>query len=201
MLLAGIVARINERWPGISLEMVSGHTAQLADALLRRELDLLVCPPLDVRHEAIASEPLLEAGIVVIVSAGHPMLAKPPSDISGLFKHPIAIPFLETRYLSILRDDYGIDLNAQVGRVLCSDFEMLVRVVANSSRLFTAGPRFAFAAEIAAGHLRVVDVDVPFKHIIHLHTNRDAYPLPAVTQVTDIIRQAFADIRATEVAR
>ena len=73
LLLAGIVARINERWPSISLEMVSGHTAQLADALLQRELDLLVCPPLDVQRDAIASEPLLEAGIVVVVSAGHPM--------------------------------------------------------------------------------------------------------------------------------
>jgi DNA-binding transcriptional LysR family regulator len=197
LLLAGIVACINERWPNISLEMVSGHTAQLSEALLQRELDLLVCPPLDVRHEAIASEPLLEAGIVVVVSPGHPMLTEPPSDISGLFRHPIAIPFLETRYLSILRDDYGIDLNAQVGRVLCSDFEMLVRVVANSSRLFTAGPRFAFADEIAAGHLCVVDVDVPFMHTIQLHTNRDAYPLPAVTQVTDIIRQTFADIRGS----
>jgi DNA-binding transcriptional LysR family regulator len=200
-LLAGIVARINERWPNISLEMMSGHTAQLADALLRRELDLLVCPPLDVRQEAIASEPLLEARIVVIVSAGHPMLAEPPSGISGLFKHPIATTFLETRYLSILRNDYGIDLDAQVGRVVCSDFEMLVRVVANSARLFTAGPRFAFAEEIAAGQLRVVDLDVPFKHIIQLHTNRDAYPLPAVTQVTDIIRQAFAEIRTTEAAQ
>jgi DNA-binding transcriptional LysR family regulator len=201
VLLAGIVARINERWPNMSLEMMSGHTAQLADALLRRELDLLVCPPLDVRQEAIASEPLLEARIVVIVSAGHPMLAEPPSSISGLFKHPIATTFLETRYLNILRDDYGIDLNAQAGRVVCSDFDMLVRVVANSSRLFTAGPHFAFADEIAAGHLRVVDVDVPFKHIIQLHINRGAYPLPAVTQVTDIIRQALADIRATEAAR
>jgi DNA-binding transcriptional LysR family regulator len=201
VLLAGIVARINERWPNISLEMMSGHTAQLADALLRRELDLLVCPPLDVRQEAIASEPLLEARIVVIVSAGHPMLAEPPSGISGLFKHPIATTFLEARYLSILRDDYGIDLDAQVGRVVCSDLEMLVRVVASSSRLFTAGPRFAFANEIAAGQLCVVDLEVPFKHIIQLHTNRDAYPLPAVTQVTDIIRQAFADIRSSEVAR
>ena len=101
----------------------------------------------------------------------------------------------------MLRNDYGIDLNAQVGRVLCSDFEMLVRVVANSSRLFTAGPRFALSEEIAAGHLRVVNIDVPFKHIIQLHTNRDAYPLPAVTQVTDIIREAFADIRSSEAAR
>lgn len=201
LLLAGIVARINERWPGISLEMVSGHTAQLADALLRRELDLLVCPPLDVRHEAIASEPLLEAGIAVVASPSHPMLSDPPSDIGGLFKYPIAITFLETRYLNILRDDYGIDLDAQVGRVVCSDFEMLVRVVANSSRLFTAGPRIALADEIAAGHLCVVDVDVPFMHVIHMHANRDAYPLPAVTQVADIVREAFAGIRSSEVAR
>ena len=101
----------------------------------------------------------------------------------------------------MLRDDYGVDLGAQVGRVLCSDLEMLVRVVENSSRLFTAGPRISFTDEIAAGRLRIVNIDVPFKHIIQLHTNRDAYPLPAVTQVTDIIRQAFADIRATEAAR
>ena len=46
-----------------------------------------------------------------------------------------------------------------------------------------------------------MDLDVPFKHIIQLHTNRDAYPLPAVTQVTDIIRQAFAEVRTTEAAQ
>ncbi len=77
LLLASIVADINERWPGISLEMVSGYTAQLAEALLQRELDLLVCPPMDVRHDAIASEPLLETDIVVVVGADHPMQSRP----------------------------------------------------------------------------------------------------------------------------
>ena len=201
ILLAGIVATINERWPGISLEMVSGHTAQLVDALVERELDLLVCPPLDVRHEAIASELLLETGIVVVAAPGHPLLTDPPSDISGLFKYPVAVPFLEQRYLQILRDDHGIDISAQVGRVLCSDFAMLLRIVANSSRLFTAGPRVAFDDELAAGRVCVVDIDVPFRHVIHMHTNRDAYPLPSVAQVREIVRQAFIDIRATEAAR
>jgi hypothetical protein len=176
--------------------MVSGSTAQLADGLVRSELDLLVCPPLDVRHDAIASEQLLETGIVVVARPQHPMCREPPAGIAGLFKYPIATTFLEQRYLDILRDDYGIDLDAQVGRVVCSDFEMLVRVVMNSSRLFTAGPRFAFANELDAGRLCVVSTDVPFRHIIHLHRNRDAYPLPAVTRVQEIIQQAFVDIRA-----
>jgi DNA-binding transcriptional LysR family regulator len=201
ILLADIVAKINERWPSISLEMVSGHTAQLADGLVQRELDLLICPPLDVKHDAIASRPLLETEIVVVARPDHAMCAEPPPGIKELFRYPIATTFLEKRYLRILLDDYGIDLGAQVGRVVCSDIEMLVRIVTSSSRLFTAGPRFAFAAELDAGRLRVVEVDVPFKHIIHLHMDRDAYPLPAVTRVTEIILQAFIGIRSADAAR
>jgi DNA-binding transcriptional LysR family regulator len=197
MLLAGIIATITESWPEVSLEIVSGSTAQLADGLVRSELDLLVCPPLDDRRGAIESEPLLETGIVVVARPQHPMCREPPDGIAGLFKYPIAITFLEQRYLDILRSDYGIDLDAQVGRVVCSDFEMLVRVVMNSSRLFTAGPRFAFANELDAGRLCIVGTDVPFKHVIDLHRNRDAYPLPAVTRVQEVIQQAFVDIRAT----
>jgi DNA-binding transcriptional LysR family regulator len=78
---------------------------------------------------------------------------------------------------------------------------MLVRVVESSSRLFTAGPRIAFTDELAAGRLRIVNIDVPFNHVIQLHINRDAYPLPAVTQVRDVIQQAFTDLRAQKTGR
>jgi hypothetical protein len=60
--------------------------------------------------------------------------------------------------------------------------------------------RSAFAAELDAGRLCVVDFAVPMKHTIHLRTSRGAYPLPALKQVTDVIRQAFADIRARRAA-
>jgi DNA-binding transcriptional LysR family regulator len=194
-LLAGIVATVNERHPQISLEMASGQTRQLAEWLVNREVDVVVCPPIEPEVAAIQSELLLETGIVVVARPDHPMFADPPTSITRLFKHPIATPFLEPRYLEILRLDYGIDLHAQAGRVVCSDFEMLVRVVSNSSRLFTAGPRFAFAPEIAAGRLKVLETPVPFKHIIFMHTNSDAYPLPAVVRVREIIGQAFVEIR------
>jgi DNA-binding transcriptional LysR family regulator len=195
MLLAGIVATINERHPDISLEMVSGHTRQLAEWLVNREVDVLVCPPVEPEVPAVQSELLLETEIVVVARPDHPMFAEPPAGIEGLFKYPIATPFLEPRYLEILRRDFGIDLHAQVGRIICSDFEMLIRVVSNSSRLFTAGPRFALAPEIAAGRLKVLETPVPFKHIIVMHANRDAYPLPAVVRIREIIRLAFVEIR------
>jgi DNA-binding transcriptional LysR family regulator len=77
------------------------------------------------------------------------------------------------------------------GRVMCSAFESLVRLVMTGSRYFTAGPIFAFAPEIQAGRLRVLDTRVPFNHQVALHTNTDALPIPAVEQVMRIIREVF----------
>jgi hypothetical protein len=82
--------------------------------------------------------------------------------------------------------------------VVCSDQEMLIRVVTRSSQLFTAGPRFSFAAEIASGKLAAVEMAVPFKHLIYMHVNNDAYPLPAVARVQGILRETFAALRQTE---
>ena len=100
--------------------------------------------------------------------------------------------------MELLKTNYGVDLQAQVGRIVCSDFDLLIRTVSRSNRLFTVGPRFAFASEIASGQLKVVKLQVPFRHSIGLHLNRLAYPLPAVAKVLDTIRQAFVAIRAEE---
>lgn len=195
MLLADIVATINERYPELSLEMASGQTRQLAGWLVNREVDVLICAPVESDVPSVHSELLLETEIVVVARPDHPMFADPPKSITDLFKYPIATPFLEPRYLDLLQREYGIDLQAQVGRIVCSDFGMLSRIVAGSRRLFTAGPRFAFGPEIAAGRLKVLDAKVPFRHVVVMHTNRDAYPLPAVLRVQEIIRQAFVEIR------
>ena len=75
------------------------------------------------------------------------------------------------------------------------------RTVSRSNRLFTVGPRFAFASEIASGQLNVVELAVPFRHSIGLHLNRLAYPLPAVAKVLDIIRQAFGKMQPGAIGR
>ena len=76
------------------------------------------------------------------------------------------------------RQFYEIDIAQLPGRVMCSDFEFLVRLVTGGPRYFTAGPVFAFAPEIETGRLRVLDTHVPFNHQVALHTNTDAFPIP-----------------------
>jgi hypothetical protein len=35
---------------------------------------------------------------------------------------------------------------------------------------------------------------VPFKHLVATHTNNDAFPVPAVARVLEIVRQVFGDV-------
>jgi hypothetical protein len=108
--------------------------------------------------------------------------------------HEVPLPIAIRSQIAGRSDAAGIDIDRCVGRVVCSDFELLVRLVTHSTRFFTAGPIFSFAPEIASGQLRVLDTPIPFRHRVAMHMNGDAYPLPAVSKVQQIIRDVFGSI-------
>jgi DNA-binding transcriptional LysR family regulator len=195
VLVGPLAASIKAHGPKISLELVSGPVHQLADALFRRDLDVLVCEAPDVKPAALTMEPLLESAMVAVARPEHPMCRAPPADLPGLLQYPIATSYVGKKLLDYLRDAFGIDLDAQAERVICSDNDMLIRVVAASPMLFTVGPRFSFAPELDAGTLTVIGTALPFRHNVYLHTNRDAYPLPAVNTAQEIIRQLVGEMR------
>jgi len=115
----------------------------------------------------------------------------------GLLEYPIATSFIRQPLLDVLRRDYGVDLQSLPGRVVCSDLEMVVRVVTASPQEFTVGPLFACAPELASGALAIVDVNLPFAHEVCMHANADAYPLPAVNKARPVIRELLDGMRAT----
>jgi DNA-binding transcriptional LysR family regulator len=100
--------------------------------------------------------------------------------------------------LDALRMTHGFDLWTQPGRVICSDYAMVVRVVLASRTLVSVGSHLAFEPELAAGTLAIIDTAIPLKSTVFMHSNSEAYPLPAVTQAQEVIRQLFEDWRATQ---
>lgn len=194
VLVGPLAASIKARGPKISLELVSGPVHQLAESLFRRDLDVLVCEAPDVEPAPLNMEPLLESAMVAVARPEHPMCAAPPADLAGLLQYPIATSYVGKTLLDYLRAEFSIDLDALTDRVICSDYDMLVRVVAASSMLFTVGPRFSFAPELDAGTLTVIGTALPFRHTVYLHTNREAYPLPAVATAQAIIRQLVGEM-------
>jgi DNA-binding transcriptional LysR family regulator len=187
--LAGVVSN---RLPKVGIDILTAPTYWLSDRLMQRKLDLAVCPALDEQLAPIASELLFESDILVVAHPEHPLCRDPPDTIDGLFKYPIALPITEQHYIDLIKREFGIDVENLPGRFLCSDPSMLALIVQASRRFFTAGPSFFFAPEIEAGTLSVVRTPVPMVHRLYLHRNRDAFPFPAVAQVTTALREVFA---------
>ena len=103
----------------------------------------------------------------------------------------MAIPVLEQRYQDLMLNKFRIDINRLPGSVICSDFELLIRLVTSRPWYFTAGPAFAFAPELASGKLRQLASPVPFGHRAAIHTNREALSLPAVARVHQVVREVY----------
>jgi DNA-binding transcriptional LysR family regulator len=197
-LVGGIVQAIHARSPGLALELVSAPVHQLADDLARRKIDLLVCEPLGVSDDAITAEWMVESDMVAVARPSHPLCSAPPVDLAGLLKFPLATPFVRQELLATLRMTHGLDLETLPGRVICSDYDMLVRVVLGSPTLVSVGARLAFEPELKAGSLALIGTEIPFKNAIFMHSNSDAYPLPAVVGAQEVIRRLFQEVRAAQ---
>lgn len=196
-LVVPLTARVRTHGPEINLEVRTGNSTALRTWLMQREVDMVLAAPIEPSDPAIETEMLLEVDSVIVAHPDHAMFKGPPPGIRELFRYPAALPFLEPRYLEFVRAHFGVEVDTQPGRFVCSDFDLLARVTADAPHFFTAGPRFSFATEIASGRLRVLDTDVPLKHIVQLHTNRHALPLPAVGRVQELVRQTCVEFAAS----
>jgi DNA-binding transcriptional LysR family regulator len=198
-LFGSIVERVATQLPEAAMEIVFGSTRALADQLQARDLDIAICHPIESPGSNVTCDLQLETDNVIVAHPQHAIFLDTPTGIGEILRdHPMAVPFLEQRYVDMTRQFYAVDVAQLPGRVMCSDFESLVQLVMASPRYFTAGPVFAFAPEIEAGRLRVLDTRVPFNHQVALHTNTDAYPIPAVGRVLDIIREVFKKLLARQ---
>jgi DNA-binding transcriptional LysR family regulator len=192
-LMKPVVSEVSIRYPRLGLEVLSSYTRQLGDWLIRREIDLAVCPPIESPNPGIRIALQFEDENVVVAHPDHPMFRGPVPSIQELFQYPIALPFMEPRYVELLRTHYGVRLDELPGRLVMSDYELLIQMVADQPQFFTAGPRFAFAREIESGQLRALQTPVPFGHIVAMHVNDAAYPLPAAAHVQAVVGQLFTE--------
>ncbi len=193
ILFDQVVALITTRYPDLSISLSFGDTRQLGEQLRDRELDIVVSHPFDTKHPSIVAEQEVEVGNVIVAHPQHAMFKGAEPRLRDIVLNtPMAITVLETRYQEVVRETLKIDVNHLSGSVICSDFELLIRLVTSRPWYFTAGPEFAFGPELASGKLRRLPTPVPFSHRVAIHTNRDALPLPAVANVQQIVREMFA---------
>jgi DNA-binding transcriptional LysR family regulator len=201
ILLDKVIALTTAQHPDLSISLAFGSTHQLGDQLRNRDLDIVVSHPFESPHPSILVEHEVEVGNIIVAHPKHAMFkGAEPRIRDVVLKTPMAIPVLEKRYQDFVLSKFGIDVNSLRGSVICSDFELLIRLVTSRPWYFTAGPAFAFAPELASGKLRRLATPVPFGHRVAIHTNREALSLPAVANVQKIVREVFATAFASRTA-
>ena len=191
MLIESIVTRTASVIPAVGLEFHSGSTQQLTERLLEKTIDIAVCAAIEPANKDLEAVQRVQVRNLVVANPAHPMFDGPAPEIRDLFEYPIALPFTEPRYHALVEEHYGVKLSELPGRVFCTGYEAILRLLRSSRQHFSAGPEFAFRAEMDSGRLRALDRELPFRHVVILYVNRTAYPFPAVAEVLAILRQVF----------
>ena len=194
MLVEPIVTRTASAMPRVGLEFHSGSTQQLTERLLQKTIDIAVCAAIEPANDALEAVQRMQVRNVVVAHPAHPMFAGAAPAIRNLFEYPIALPFTEPRYHALVQEHYGVQLSELPGRVFCSGYEAILRLLHSSRQHFTAGPEFTFRAEIDSGRLRALDRVLPFGHVVAIYVNRTAYPFPAVAEVLAILRDVLDEL-------
>lgn len=92
-LVPNAIARLHERYPGITFQIVSAATDVNYPRLLAGELDMLfgVLPPLDALPEHLTYRVVTQIGLRVIAGPGHPLLARSRVQARDLARYPWAV--------------------------------------------------------------------------------------------------------------
>lgn len=81
-VLPGLLLRFAERHPGVRLSVRTGHSEQIVEMALRREIDLGLIR--ELRHPDIESRVLYEDELVLVVNDRHPFADRRTVDIDEL---------------------------------------------------------------------------------------------------------------------
>jgi DNA-binding transcriptional LysR family regulator len=187
-LFDSLVHRIRRRMPGVTVSCVTGDTAILMRHLDRREVDFALCvrDPLLVKPH-FEAQVLISSQIDIFTAPGHPLVERPPATFEALFSHTVAMPILEPVYRTLAKDRFDVDLGEIPGVIYCSNYHALMDLAIAGSHA-VLGPEFAFRRAVRDGVLTATALPADVPHEVHLFTNPETLPIPAVDAVLDILR-------------
>lgn len=89
-LLPGVLKRVMQQTPGITIELATGMNDVLREALRENRLDLLISPT-TAGGDEFESEPLISDRVVVVARRGHPLCSK-PSTMADMLRYQWILP-------------------------------------------------------------------------------------------------------------
>ena len=162
MLVGAAIARLNVRFPKLSIKILVAPWRELPDRLRAGDIDLLVLHVSELMDQADLAVQMLAAHPGILVCRqGHPLVSKANATIADVFSYPMAGPNLPTGKLQDLLAQLPRDLPASVCEqlrkqgvlnIVCDSSSILKTVVAQSDAM-TFLSAFMVLAELRSGDL------------------------------------------------
>ncbi len=147
-LLKTISLTIFRENPDVQLQAVIRSAPELAEALLRNEIEFFICIDSQLSdHPEMEVDLICQSAAVFCVRAGHPLAGKERVTLNDMRAFPFASPIRVASRGSGYRD----------ANLTCDNYHILRDVVEESDMVFACTPSF-IRGEIEAGRLHVLDI-------------------------------------------
>ena len=150
-LLPHLLGAFHTRYPGIALSVLSADPDSMAARLAHRELDLALLP-FPIRQHSLGTVQLGRDELVVVAPPGHPLTTATRLDAKQLKGLPVITPNPGNK-LWTAWDAFLIEAGVFPEIIVETDDLDLAKQLAIQGHGVTVVPRWAAAAEVAAGKL------------------------------------------------
>lgn len=197
-ILPEVIGRLLKRRPNLRISVRDGSAAMLIPMLLRGELDATLCvlgQPLD--DSLIREEVLFHERLQVMIGANHPLADAGRVDLAALLNHAWFVGWSPRGIDPIIASCFTQQgLKPPVPRLDTSSLP-LARALLLTGEYLAVLPEHLFTAELAAGTITVVDVEVeqtgwsrPMTLCYRRNSTRSPATMAMVGELNTLMRQA-----------
>lgn len=154
-VLPRLLVRFTERHPRVRLSVRTGHSEEVMDMVLRREVDLGLVR--ELRHPGIESHPLYDDELVLVAEANHPLAAHSVVEPAAMASVRLIL-FDRTSSYYDLTNAYFRAAGAAASGVMELDNIDAAKQMVGQGLGIALLPRTAVADELADGRLRAITI-------------------------------------------
>ncbi len=187
VLVGPLVAALEQRYPGISLEVYESPSSYLAAHLINQQVDLSVLVD-DLTLPGIQAEPLMEESLYFAQPRHAPVLEGPDFKLASIARVPLVLTTHATTLRHLVDRAFSEAGVLPIVKAQASSIQTLLLMVAKGGA-GTIVPRSALALHAAADLLRADVIEPQMIRRATLAFSRLGYLSPAAGCVRDLLRE------------
>jgi DNA-binding transcriptional LysR family regulator len=154
-VLPELLLRFTDRHPRVRLSVRTGHSEEILEMALRREIDLGLVR--ELRHPDIESRALYEDELVLVADAGHPLADQGAVDITALADVRLILFDRTSSYYDLTNAYFRAAGVSPSGVMELDNIDAAKQMVGHGLGIALL-PHTAVAEELADGRLRALDI-------------------------------------------